>query len=269
MGKNDQGHVAEEWFNQYLSERGYQWQEEPAMGTARNPDRLITTSGHLVVAEVKSFATDGLLKNAIFSDTGTEGIRVSQPMSRDSKDALAPIRKKIKEAAGQLKELGERGWPLIIVLANPLNKPIPLNEPNVVSAMYGDLTAQGTLGPDGKIAEWVWAAGRNGKLRNDHKHVSAVAILHHRHHAQDWADGWFDENRKRFGAHGTAAMLKAFQADAHQAPQGSYVWLTIFETLSETAAPLPRDIFNGPRDVRYVPDDDRTALVPLTAPDRS
>ena len=38
----------------------------------------------------------------------------------------------------------------------------------------------------------------------------------------------------------------------------------IFETLSPAAVPLPRDVFDGPRDRRWVPNADRTALIPLS-----
>ncbi|GAA4300125.1 hypothetical protein BJY14_007844 [Actinomadura luteofluorescens] len=56
------------------------------------------------------------------------------------------------------------------------------------------------------------------------------------------------------------AWLAGMKQIEHLAPAGADTWLTIVETLSDTAVPLPRTVFNGPNDIRYVPTPDRTGL---------
>jgi hypothetical protein len=250
MGKHDLGDLAEAWFDRYLHERGY---ASIITGDPdrKNPDRLITApDGRQAVCEVKSFATLGLLKKAHFRE-GEEGIRVSQVMTRSQKEALQPIRDKIKEAAGQLKRYKDEGLPLMVVLANPMGCPIPFED--VIAAMYGDIDAVFEItepGSDAEGASWL-QAGCNGKLTNDHQYVSAVAILRERLRSSTWAEAWFEENRPRFDRAQdlTVAYLEA--AKGSNVPQGSDVLLSIIETVNAEAAPLPRDLFDGPLDLRY------------------
>ncbi|MFJ2937939.1 hypothetical protein ACIO8G_34890 [Streptomyces sp. NPDC087219] len=257
------GDVAEARVARYLRERGYTFEVEPEFGTGRHPDYLISAGKHSIVAEVKAFETYGMFANAV----------PGQVMTRSLSDALAPIRGKIKEAAGQLKGLQDRGWPLVVVLDNPAGRPIPLDSPYMIlSAMYGDLTLNAPLEPEGVLGEFRAVAGRNGKLRNDHAYISAVAVVRREDHAALWAAQWFDEHREAFGPggaedgdQGTRAMVAAFAEASKDAPEGDDIFLEVFETLSDSAVPLPRDVFNGPRDRRWVPNPDRTALVPLAA----
>ncbi|MGV9601319.1 hypothetical protein ACWDR1_32135 [Streptosporangium sandarakinum] len=265
MGKHDLGSVAEEWLDRYLSERGYN-ADTPGDPDQKNPDRLITTpDGRQVVCEVKSFATPGLLKEARFRE-GSGGIRVSQPMARTQKEALQPIRDKIKEAAKQLKRYKDDGLPLMVILANPMSCPIPFDESSVIAAMYGDIDAVFEItepGAEHEGASWL-QAGRNGKLTSDHHYISAVALLRERPHSAAWAKAWFDENRRRFdqAQDMIAAYLQA--AKTENAPQGSEVFLSIIETTGEEAVPLPRDLFNGPLDLRYGPAPDGTGFTLLS-----
>ncbi|MFF2572691.1 hypothetical protein [Streptomyces sp. NPDC058084] len=257
------GDLAEARVARYLRERGYTFEVEPEFGTGRHPDYLISAGEHTLVAEVKAFETYGMFEGAI----------PGQVMTRSLDDALVPIRKKIKEAAGQLKGLQGRGWPLVIVLDNPGGRPIPFDSPYMIlSAMYGDLTLNAPLGPGGVLGEFRAVAGRNGKLRNDHAYISAVAVVRREDHAALWAAQWFDEHREDFGpgdadddGQGTRAMVAAFAEASKDAPEGDDIFLEVFETLSDSAVPLPREVFNGPRDRRWVPNADRTAIVPLAA----
>ena len=59
-------------------------------------------------------------------------------------------------------------------------------------------------------------------------------------------------------------MAAAFTEASRDAPEGDELYLEVFETLSPTAVPLPHDVFDGPRDRRWVPNADRTALIPLS-----
>ncbi|MFE7777671.1 nuclease-related domain-containing protein [Streptomyces sp. NPDC057445] len=254
------GALAEERVARYLRERDYSFQVEPDFGTGRHPDYLITAGEHTIVAEVKAFETYGMFENAV----------LGQVMARSLEDALPPIRKQIKKAAGQLRGLRDRGWPLVVVLDNPAGRPIPFDSHMVLSAMYGDLALQAPLEPDGVLGEFRAVAGRNGSLRNDHPYISAVAVVRREDHAALWAADWFEAHRADFGPAGaeesgqaTKAMVAAFAEASKDAPEGDDIYLEVFETLSATSVPLPRDVFNGPRDRRWIPNAARTALVPL------
>lgn len=255
------GELAEARVARYLRERGYTFEVEPEFDTGRHPDYLISAGGHTIVAEVKAFETYGMFENAV----------PGQMMTRSLEDALAPIRKKIKDAAGQLRGLQGRGWPLVVVLDNPGGRPIPFDSAHMIlSAMYGDLTLEAPVDPEGALGDFRAVAGRNGKLRNNHAYISAVAVVRREEHAALWAAQWFDEHREGFGPgdaddgdQGAKAMAAAFAEASKDAPEGDDIFLEVFETLSGSAAPLPRDVFNGPRDRRWVPNGDRSALVPL------
>lgn len=54
------------------------------------------------------------------------------------------------------------------------------------------------------------------------------------------------------------AFLEAAAGDG--VPHSDDVFLDVVETNSTQAVPLPGDVFNGPHDRRWVPDNSRTAL---------
>lgn len=245
------GDLAEARVKRYLSERGYTVTYEPDLGIASRPDFLITAGAHTVVAEVKAFETYGILQNAV----------PGQVEARSLTEALKPVRRQISAAAGQLRDLKGRGWPLIAVLSNPGARPIPFTPYMVMSAMYGDLEMQAPMLQDGSLGDFRSIAGRNGKLTNDHPYLSAVVVVRREDHSARWAAEWIDAHHREFD---TTEAETAALAEAHQdAPKGDDIFVEVYETVSETAVPLPRDIFNGPRDTRWVPSPDRTALVPL------
>jgi hypothetical protein len=267
MTRNDLSEVAEGWFDQYLTEHCYAWTEEPDVGLngkIKNPDRLVTAHSLQAVCEVKSFNTPGMFASGEFHRT-EDGNGWAGPKTRSMRDALKPLRSQIRQAAPQLKAAQHLGHPLMVVMANPMNCPVPSDDGSLMAAMYGDQEMHGLLDPDtGEITEWTMSLGRNGKLAGgDHPYISAVAWLHHQDRAAAWLGAWIDDNRAQYGDD-VAAWLEAMHAIEHQAPTGSDAWLTIVETLSDTAVALPRDVFNGPRDVRYVPTEDRTALTLYT-----
>jgi hypothetical protein len=248
------GDLAELNFERYLKERGYAFEHEPDWGTPRRPDYRITTDQGILAGEVKSFETCGIL----------DGLGGGQFRQRPVTKALEPIRKQIKDAAGQLKVLTHLGIPLVVVLDNPGNRPVSLEPHMVISAMYGDLSYSAALLEDGSMEELTGVLGRNGKLTNDHQYISAVAIIRRRDFAAEWAANWFDENRIRFDLNDAEGMITAYrEAVASGVPIGDSVSVEVFETLSETAVPLPRTVFNGPEDVRWVPNAARDGLTPL------
>lgn len=244
--------VAELRFARYLDERGYTYEYEPDLGIPKRPEYLIDAMGQPVVAEVKSFTTFGVL----------EGMTPGQVRTRSLTDALRPVRRQISEAAGQLRGLRDRGWPLMVVLANPAGRPVPLESSMVIAAMYGDLEYQVPIAEDGTAGEFRPVLGRNGKLTMDHAYISAVAVARRRDHADAWFAAWFDEHRAEYGLE-RAMVAAVTAAAAKDAPVGEDVFLEVFETVSDTAVPLPRDRFNGPLDIRWVPTPNRDGLMPL------
>ncbi len=116
--------------------------------------------------------------------------------------------------------------------------------------------------PDGSLGDFRGVAGHNGSLWTDHPYISAVAVMRREDHAASWAGAWFDENRAKYDD--AQAMAAAFTEASRDAPEGDELYLEVFETLSPTAVPLPRDVFDGPRDRRWVPNADRTALIPMS-----
>ncbi|MEV5282949.1 hypothetical protein [Streptomyces sp. NPDC052811] len=246
--------VAEAWVASYLGERGYQFDKEPDLGVVKRPDYLITAAGRTVVAEVKAFETFGLLA----------GIEPGGPTrSHSLKQALKPVRGQITEAAKQLRPLRDRGWPLVVILANPAERPIPLTTPMIISAMYGDLEVQIPTLPDGSAGEFRSGLGRNGKLTNDHEYVSAVAVVRREFHAKKWLDDWYTANRAEFGDDMRALAAAAAEART-TAPTGYDIFMEVFETVSEAAVPLPRDVFNGPLDHRWGGNPDGTGICRIT-----
>ncbi|MEV4315148.1 hypothetical protein [Actinocrispum sp. NPDC049592] len=248
-------------FEQYLYELGYEFDYEPDLGNGKRPDYLVSAHRHELVCEVKSFDTAGAFGTA---QVGT----LSQ------EDVLAPIRKQIGKASEQLKGIPSR--PLVVVLANPRACPVPLDPFSVMAAMYGDVEVEIPVSDEGVGGDATWTTGYNRKLRvvdpetgeqvgGHHEYISAVIVLRHEDLAfRGWARRWKELNRgsSSDGTNETAAFLKA--ASGEGVPHSEDVFLDIFETVSDQAVPLPREVFNGPHDRRWVPNDTRTALVPLT-----
>ncbi|MFE7122579.1 hypothetical protein [Streptomyces sp. NPDC057617] len=138
-----------------LYERSTSWPRQLA------PPMPEGTSGKAV----RAFETHGMFGNAV----------ERQVTTRSLQKALAPIRKQIRKAAGQLRGLQGRGRPLIVVLDNPGARPMPFASPRMVlSAMYGDLTLQASIEPDGALGEFHAIAGRNGRRTSARSRLSAA-----------------------------------------------------------------------------------------------
>lgn len=115
---------------------------------------------------------------------------------------------------------------------------------------------------DGSLGTFAIETGLNGRLRSYHPYISAVAVLHWKPRASDWAREWIAKNRLRFQepVELTAALFESAMTDA---PDGDDVFLNVIETTSELATPLPRDIFDGPLDKRFTTDESKTAIIEL------
>jgi hypothetical protein len=178
-GVND----AERWLERYLRDHGYEYEYEPDLGVSTRPDFLVERNGVEVVCEVKGFETPTPLERRL---AGTE-----QPVMVSADEEYGPMRGAVREAARQLKPLAGSDWPLVVVLANPMGFWVQLNIERLVEAMYGNPGYAGRFNPDqGQVEDFQFVYGRDGRFRNDHPYISAVAILHERALAREHYDEW-------------------------------------------------------------------------------
>ena len=259
---NRTGDPAEARFEHYLRERGYGFEYEPDLANGKRPDYLVRAHPHELVCEIKSFNT-----------AGTRGSVQVGALSQE--EVLKPIRKHITTAATQLKGIPDR--PLVVVLANPKGCPIPLDPRSIMAAMYGDVVVEFPVDSDGDGGGVSWTTGFNRKLAvvdpetgertgGDHEYVSAVAVVRREDLAfKEWSRRWRVEHDADFprsaSTKAAVAFLEAAAGDG--VPHSDDVFVDVFETISGQAVPLPRDVFNGRHDRRWIPDNSRTALVPL------
>jgi hypothetical protein len=182
QGRND----AERWFERYLIEHGYEYDYEPNFDEVdTHPDFLARRHGVEMICEVKGFEEPPPLERR--SVTG-------QVMMLSADEVYRPMRNAVREAALQLRPLAGSPYPLVVVLANPMGFFIDLNIDRLVEAMYGNPGWVGGLNPDeGRIENLRFEYGRDGRLRNDHPYISAVAILHERELAREEFNRWFAE----------------------------------------------------------------------------
>jgi hypothetical protein len=265
---------AEQRFTAYLTEHGYRWQHEPdyqiELGLAErpetNPDFLIERNGGRAVAEVRQFETTALQDR--LSKSGRAGVLAPQQL-------FGPQRFAMFEKAEQLRPLAGAGVPLLVVLANPLDKLVMLDDFHVQAAMWGnpnyvipiDTTTGGPaeghesyfrLEDYGAFASPVMEGGEVVAWENRHSHVTAVVVLHERSYSDDWRE----EILARYRApdrsipaaiDATLEALSEIQARSERGeePEGVYQWVSVYEVNGDQAVPLPGDWFNGPRDERY------------------
>lgn len=104
--------VADEWFEDYLRERGAEpGDHEPDRGVdGPRPDYLPTAEGEQIACEVKQFGKGSKVERRL----AEQSVGVISDAER-----YGPIRNQVKEAAKQFKPLAVRGIPLVVVLANP------------------------------------------------------------------------------------------------------------------------------------------------------
>jgi hypothetical protein len=246
--------MADEWFEDYLRERGVEpGDHEPDprdLGGAR-PDYLPTAEGRQIACEVKQFGKGSKLERRLAKQSvgvipGTE--------------LYGPIRNQVKDAAKQLKSLAGKEIPLVVVLANPEGVCVDLSVQNVIAALYGNpqWTMQIDLATGAAVDDGRLELGRDGKLTNDHAYLSAVALLRRRELAFDARDEILAELRKGYDEEAKTAEERQERAAAaieemerHDLPDGHYFYVEVIETLSEEAVPLPESWFSGERDRRW------------------
>jgi hypothetical protein len=243
-------------FEAYLVQHGEPVpQHEPDLGVIKRPDYLIERDGYMCVCEVKEFA------NRTASFRGAGGTTSPEVV-------LSPMRSQIREAARQLKPLAGNGMPLVIVLTNPHAALVLTDPSHVVHAMYGDpiVTIPIDAASGGADGDAVLITGRNGKLRMDHPYISALVLVRYRDRAADF----YDTLNARNAALTPGERLDAVHAakDAGQVPEGRYLCVDVFPTLSLIATTLPDVFFNGPDDCLFQFDGDARAYRKVRGPNR-
>jgi hypothetical protein len=247
--------ISEDWFERYLVDHGVDGGDDhhPDLGVSKKPDyRISRDSSNGAICEVKEFTTSGMEKRFAVSS--------GQPMSLSDNEVYGAVRRKISDAAEQLKPVRDRDEALVVVLANPRRIHVPIWRVNdIVACMYGN---QGYSMPinvetgEGGPGEHVFL--RDGALTGKHRYISAVATLHHGTLAEEARQRWLDENRHRWEGieerqEKALTMLEIMSAefDLLAQPEGDYFFVRVYSTLSTVtgkAAPVPRELFNGPRD---------------------
>jgi hypothetical protein len=248
---------AERWFERYLRDHGYEYRYEPDLGVATRPDFLIRRDGAEVVCEVKGFEQTPALERRL---AGT-----NQAVMVGDDEVYGPMRSAVREAARQLKPLAGSERPLVVVLANPLGFLVHLDMERLVEAMFGNPGYAGRFNAEeGRVEDFQFQYGRDGRLRNDHPYVSGVAILHEREvlreYYDEWREGW-KENRPQLVNPSMDEVIDEFVAEseawevseeAANAPEGNVYWIDLMTTGSPEAVPVPDNVFDGPRDRRTV-----------------
>jgi hypothetical protein len=206
---------SEQRFERYLEAQGHAFEFEPDLGTHFKPDYKVLLASTDVVVEVKEFETNWLTE------------RLSAIGAADAGRPTRAVRKGVRRAIEQVGELAGRGLPLVIVVSNPHQADVDLDPERVWATLYYD---------DGPLQD------------NRADHVSAIAILHRRTAVQDWSE----ENVRRLGP--LEALRVALRADSEgTAPEGETLYVTVLPTLSETATPLPAELFAGEADTVWRP----------------
>lgn len=245
---------SEAWFDDYVRSHGHDpGDPEPDLGIEKNPDRLISWNGHEVVCEIKQFESHPYARRG-------EGVGVM-----DVKEVLGQVRRKVSRAAEQLKPLAATDWPLVVVLANPKGLPVSFSEHETIWALYGDPVIRLTINTEigAATAPAVHTVGRNSRLLFNHQYLSAVVALRKGSHRQDWHNACWErmkEQQPDFDPSDIDAIVRlAEQVEKAEAEalangeieEGDYLYTEVFTAVSQTAVPLPRDVFDGPRDTRW------------------
>lgn len=230
------------------------------------PDFLIERDGSRAVAEVRQFETthirDRLAKSGGYATLSPQ-------------EVYGSLRSGIFEKAKQVRPLAGGGVPLLVVLANPLNADVILDEHHVQAAMWGNpghvIPIDSTTGGPAEGYEAYWKLEDYGAFasslieggqmmgwENRHPHVTAVVVVHERPYSADWREEILARHRSPgrsmdAAIADTLAALREVEAaiERGEEPQGMYQWVSVYEVNGEEAVSLPAGWFSSPRDERY------------------
>jgi hypothetical protein len=239
------------------------WRALFGVDTDARPDYLVEPDGARAICEVKEFTTTRITDH--LTDAGGTA-------SLSDKEVFGPVRSAMTSAAReQLLPFAGLGVPLVVVLANPHGADVSLDDEHVSLAIMGNLKVRIKVGPNlppaDEDAEWI-ADGYgafisvldDGRLENRNPHVSAVVVVHERDHRSDWIERVLADEPEVESFESTrdamAAYLRAVdeRQERGEAPEGSYRWVEVFDLSGNPTppgfqgTPLPRELFDGPRD---------------------
>jgi hypothetical protein len=220
-------------FEAYVAEHDYPAPKyEPDLGVRTRPDYVVVRGGAEAVCEVEEFDPD----------SGWSPGNAGPSGRRSMEDVLRPVRYKIRAAARQLKPLAGSGRPLVIVLANPGGGWVGLSPQEIVWAMYGDPAF--VVSVDARTGEAVDEGGfittANGRAIDFYDELAA---------GMDEASA--DESWRAIDA----------AKDRGEVPEGHYHRLDVYRTMSADSAPLPGELFNGPKDRLFEYDEEAGGYV--------
>lgn len=265
---------AEQRFASYLEANDYSWTFEPDYQAEfalverlkTKPDVLVSRGGMRGVCEVRQFETTRI-RDALEKAGGRSFL--------GPKTAYGALRSAIWEKAEQLRLLRGLGVPLIIVLANPLQADVVLDDRHIPAAMFGNPKFGFTIDPTrGGLAEGtkvrlsledygvfrspIWHGEQLVGWENRHPHVSAVAVVHERLNSADWRDEIMrsipvsDQTLEAAGKAAVLALRKVKErVAAGEEPSGTYRWVDLYEVDGDQAVAVPVGWFDGIRDRRF------------------
>jgi hypothetical protein len=250
--------VSEQWFDEYLTVNAYEFSVEPDLSVKTRPDRLIKRTDRVAICEIKEFTVDALTRR-----WPKGGCQVG---TFSAQDWFLTVRRTISAAARQLEPLADHGRPLVVMLANPNRTAVPIESGHeLIQAMYGDLqiTLEINTTTGDADGETEWTLGEGGRLAGEAAPwISGVAGLRAHDRANEfrrsWIDQWSSENWPKppttpeDGVAFVLAYQKELEAEMVNAPTGLYYTVELVEAISEKAVPVPRDIFDGEGDVRWI-----------------
>ena len=220
---------------------------------------MIERDGLAAICEVKEFTTDAMIRRWPQGGSGFG--------SFSETEWFLTVRRTISGAARQLEPLSGDDRPLVIVLANPQGVNVPLRADEVIEAMYGELTVTFSIDREtgAPASDPQWVLGEGGRLAEEQAPwVSAVAVLRKGDMRTDWVQAWVADWKKKNwpdapkttdeavdrSLAANAELEKALASE--DAPSGDYFYIEAIETISRDAVPLPRQLFDGERDQRWI-----------------
>jgi hypothetical protein len=247
----------------YIAEHDLDWRERfPDVETAKSPDFLVSRAGDpLAICEQKEWESSPVDRRLAVQRFGSFS---SEEVHQTAADAVQDA------AREQLRPFAGVGLPLVVVLANPHHRVVPLGPGDMHLSLFGtsDRIVAGPGGLVRRVSDGVGALAAtdaNGVLYNPHTHLSAVVVVHERTMEQDFVDEEFaakrppEPPRTESERHAQATSMLAGINDARREgriPSGSYEWVEVFDLSGLGAGfdgtPLPDNIFDRPRDRWYV-----------------
>jgi hypothetical protein len=247
---------SEVWLERYAAEHGLEGGDDhqPDLDGSAEPDFRLTRGGSAAIVEVKEF-------ESTYLDTTLKNVGPRNVVTTDPEQELETIRRKVRKGAEQLREYQDRGEALVVALANPNHLYVGFDNHDVQAAMHGDIGYVFAIDPrtGGAAEEGRFEHGRNGVLADRRRYVSGVLTLHQGSLAREAIERWHTEHRHLWEAvekprERMEAYLAARDEEALAvagSTEGDFYFVRVYESkwvALGDAVPVPRDLFNGPRD---------------------